>query len=215
MLETLLQDLAYAMEDLDDDRVNALIHQLLEADADRLRIQDALNDGIYNVGKRFENGEYFLADLIVSGVIYQEALALFTDPARETDGDNRLGTVVIGVGENDIHDIGKNIICSTLKAAGFHVIDLGVDLKPEIFADAVARYEPDILAMSGVMGSTLSSMESTVALLTANQLRGRVSIVIGGSCITSGDPRRVGADFVATTPMETVTFCKSVVRNRL
>lgn len=214
MLEMQLQELAYAMEDLDDDRVNALIHALLTANADRLLIQDALNDGIYQVGKRFENGEYFLADLIVSGVIYQEALALFTDPAREPEGDC-LGTVVIGVGENDIHDIGKNIICSTLKAAGFHVIDLGVDLKPEIFADAVARYNPDILAMSGVMGSTLESMAATVALLTANHLRSRVSIVIGGHCITAGNPQLVGADFVATTPMETVTFCKSVVRNRL
>lgn len=214
MLETLLQNLAYAMEDLDDDQVNAIIRQLLTADADRLRIQDALNDGIYNVGKRFENGEYFLADLIVSGVIYQEALALFTNPAQEPEGEC-LGTVVIGVGENDIHDIGKNIICSTLKAAGFHVIDLGVDLKPEIFADAVARYEPDILAMSGVMGSTLESMAATVALLTANQLRSRVSIVIGGHCITCGDPSQVGADFVATTPMETVNFCQSIVRDRL
>ena len=201
--------LASAMRDLDETAVLTLTRSMIEEGMDSFEIQSALNEGIKDVGKRFESGEYFLADLIVSGIIYQNAIELFHINQRPVAGGTR-GKVVIGVVENDIHDIGKNIICEVLRAEGFEVVDLGVDVKPRAFVQAVQRHRPNILALSGVMGFALDSMAETITELERLGLRDNLSIIIGGSCITSGDPSLIRADKMAIDPLDTIAFCKAV-----
>ena len=203
------QKLADAMRELDETAVLSLTRSMIEDGHDSFEIQSILNDGIKDVGKRFESGEYFLADLIVSGIIYQNAMELFHINQRPVAGGTR-GKVVIGVVENDIHDIGKNIICEVLRAEGFEVFDLGVDVKPFAFVQAVQRHRPDVLALSGVMGFALESMAATITELERLGLRDGLSIIIGGSCITSGDPTLIHADKMAIDPLETIAFCKAV-----
>ena len=105
-------------------------------------IQQCLNTGISAVGTRFERGDYFIADLIVSGMIYRSALNE-REPLRSGGAPRPLGKVVIGVVAGDIHDIGKDIIVSLLRAERFDVVDLGIDVKPERFVHAVRNYHPD------------------------------------------------------------------------
>ncbi len=207
------RQLAAAMRELDESTVLELTKSMIESGHDAFEIQSLLNEGIKDVGKRFESGEYFLADLIVSGIIYQNAMELFHHCQRLDNAPVR-GKVVIGVVENDIHDIGKNIICEVLRAEGFEVIDLGVDVKPKGFVQAVQQHHPDVLALSGVMGFALDSMLATISELEKLGLRDGLSIIIGGSCITSGDPALIRADKMAIDPLETIAFCKAVTEKR-
>ena len=125
-----------------------------------------------------------------------------------------VGRVVIGVVEGDIHDIGKDIIVSLLRAEHFEVIDLGVDVKPDRFAYAVQTYRPDVLLMSGVLTLAQESMKKTMDLLRKEELRSQVAILIGGMCAGEYQRQWIGADGWAYDPMETVNFCKRVVEEK-
>lgn len=204
--------LVEAMANLDEQAVLQRVQTLL-ATEDMFSIQTMLNLGIKQVGEQFEEGEYFLADLMVSGMIYRSAMDLFRSTIPDTQS-NYLGKVVIGVAENDIHDIGKDIICDVLRVEGFEVIDLGVDVSSAAFVEAVKTYHPDIVAMSGVMRPSLDSFRHAIQALTAAGVRDQVAVVIGGNCITSHCAAELGADAEAVNPADTVRFCKDVMEKR-
>lgn len=202
-----------AMTELNDEAVMDCIEKLIQSGTSVNAIQMCLNTGVTNVGKRFEAGEYFIADLIVSGMIYRDALRLLM-PVMGGSRTMPIGRVVIGVVEGDIHDIGKDIVVSLLRSEHFEVIDLGVDVKPERFAYAIRTYRPDVLLMSGVLTLARESMKKTTDLLTREDLRSQVAILIGGLCAGEYQRAWVGADGWAYDPMETVAFCKRVVEEK-
>ena len=125
-----------------------------------------------------------------------------------------LGRIVIGVAQNDIHDIGKDIVVTMLRAEGFDVIDLGVDVKPERFVYAVETYHPDILLMSGLMGYTVNCMRQVVAILEERGLRRQVAVLVGGSVVNESTRDYVGADAACKDPLHTLQFCRDVVAAR-
>ena len=204
------QTLIDAMADLNEDLVVATVREMIAAGHSYEQIQHALNTGITEVGTRFEQGEYFIADLIVSGMIYRSAL-VEQEPLRPEAAPRPRGKVVIGVVAGDIHDIGKDIIVSLLRAERFDVVDLGIDVKPERFVYAVRNYEPDILLLSGVLSTAQDSMAKTVALLEQEGLRDQVKLLIGGLCTNQYLMQAVAADGWAHDSKETVLFCKEVM----
>lgn len=205
--------LVSAMSELNEEQVTQYIQKMIEEGFSVNAIQMALNVGINNVGKRFENGEYFIADLIVSGMIYRDALRLLM-PVSSNSHMMPIGRVSIGVVEGDIHDIGKDIVVSLLRAEHFEVIDLGVDVKPERFVYAMRTYRPDVLLLSGVLHIAQDSMKRTMLQLEASGLRDQVAVLIGGLCAGEYQRELVGADSWAYDPMETVNFCKNVVKKK-
>lgn len=205
--------LVNAMTELNDEGVMDCIQKLIDSGVSVNAIQMSLNTGVTNVGKRFETGEYFIADLIVSGMIYRDALRLLM-PVMGGSRIMPIGRVVIGVVEGDIHDIGKDIVVSLLRSEHFEVIDLGVDVKPERFAYAIRTYRPDVLLMSGVLTLARESMKKTTDLLSQENLRSQVAILIGGLCAGEFQRAWVGADGWAYDPMETVAFCKRVMEGK-
>jgi len=202
-----------AMTELDDRRVMECVRAMIEGNCSLEAIQMGLNIGISNVGKRFESGEYFIADLIVSSMIYRDALNIMM-PLRKRENGMPIGRVVIGVATGDIHDIGKDIIVSLLRVEHFEVIDLGIDVKPDRFAYALRTYRPDVLLISGVMTFAQESMKKTIKLLEIENLRSEVPILIGGSCASEYVMKMVGADAWAYDTKETINFCKQVVREK-
>ena len=199
-----------AMTELNEEQVMSCVQAMIDNGDTSNSIQMALNVGVTNVGKRFEKGDYFIADLIVSGMIYRDALRLLM-PVMVNSRTMPIGRIVIGVVEGDIHDIGKDIVVSLLRAEHFEVIDLGVDVKPERFAYAIRTYRPDVLLMSGVLTLAQESMKKTMDLLQKEELRNQVAILIGGMCAGEYQRQWIGADGWAYDPMETVSFCKRVV----
>ena len=207
---TLEENLVAAMTDLNEEQVLADIRDLVATGYTYNSILMCLNNGVFGVGKRFENGEYFIADLIVSGMIYRNALTLL-QPMQAEHQSQPLGRIVIGVVQGDIHDVGKDIVVSLLRAEHFEVIDLGIDVKPERFAHAVRSYQPDILLLSGVLNVARESMLETMELLRKEGLRDNIPVFIGGLCASEYQMRMVGADGWAYDTTETINFCKRTV----
>lgn len=202
--------LVEAMTELNEEHVMEYVQCLIDEGASLNAIHMSLNIGVNNVGKRFENGDYFIADLIVSGMIYRDALRLLMPVMKDTR-TMPIGRIVIGVVEGDIHDIGKDIVVSLLRTEHFEVIDLGVDVNPERFLYALKTYRPDVLLLSGVLSIARESMKKTMECLEQAGLRNQVKILIGGLCTGEYQREFVGADEWAYDPMETVNFCKKVI----
>lgn len=199
-----------AMADLDEELVVSTVREMVATGHSFEEIQQCLNTGISDVGTRFERGDYFIADLIVSGMIYRSALN-----EREyfrSEGEPRpVGKIVIGVVAGDIHDIGKDIIVSLLRAERFDVVDLGIDVKPERFVYAVKNYQPDVLLLSGVLTTAQDAMLRTVQALKKEGLRDQVKILVGGLCTSQYLMDSLGVDGWAYDSKQTVRFCKEAV----
>ena len=206
MENNLQERLVDAMEQLDEDAVMECAAALLESGADRYTLFSLLDQGSSRVGYKFETGEYFLADLIVAGGIYSEVLSRFRFDNEDRTGET-IGTVVIGVVRSDIHDIGKDIICNLLRANGFRVIDLGVDVSPDRFVSAALQYRPCTVAMSGVLAYSIIEMGNTVHALRGAGVGDFASLLIGGVATDENARLATGADAFAREPMETLNFC--------
>ncbi len=199
-----------AMTELNEEGVLATVKKMSDEGHSFDEIRQCLNIGISSVGMKFEHGEYFIADLIVSGMIYRSALKECTTAATESAA-HPIGRVVIGVVSGDIHDIGKDIIVSLLQADQFEVIDLGINVKPDQFVLAVQNYRPDILLLSGVLTTAQETMMQTIRALKQAGLRDSIKILVGGLCTSEYLMHCVEADGWAYDSKRTLEFCKEVM----
>jgi methanogenic corrinoid protein MtbC1 len=206
------EELIFAMQNLDEENALSCVRELRERGADTISIINTLNAGMIRVGKLFETGAYYLADLIVSGAIYRQALALINPQNYKHPGQSR-GKILIGVVKNDIHDIGKDIVVGTLRSEGFDVIDLGVDINCEDFIQAVHDHKPGILALSGTMSYAIDEMEQIIQVLGEQKARQNLSVIVGGICANEHSALRIGADFYSKDPIEMLALCKKLLEN--
>lgn len=206
----LQNDLLDAVSSLDETRSMCIAKALLNQGCSLEEIMQILGEGVRIVGDKFAAGEFFIGDLIVSGMLYRSIIGLFSGSVSVPVG-KPLGRIVCGVGEDDIHDIGKDIIVSLLRAEGFEVIDLGVDVKPCRFVYAVETYKPDLLVMSGLMNCTLQCMKTVVQMLEERGLRDKVAIIVGGNAVNKDTLQYIHADAVSIAPVDALTFCKEIV----
>jgi 5-methyltetrahydrofolate--homocysteine methyltransferase len=165
------------------------------------------------VGEKYERNEYFLAELIMAGETMKEGMKTL-EPHLKAGELKRVGKVVIGTVRGDLHDIGKNIVATLLSAAGFDVIDLGVDVPPEKFVEAVKENSPDIVGMSALLTTTMVEMEDIIKELKKAGLRDKVKVIIGGAPITREYAEKIGADAAARDAVEGVNICKSWMAKR-
>jgi 5-methyltetrahydrofolate--homocysteine methyltransferase len=156
-----------------------------------------LNEGLIaamrEVGVLFENGEYYLPEMLVSARAMQAGLNILRPKLVEV-GVEAVGRVVIGTVKGDLHDIGKNLVGMMLEGAGYEIIDLGTDVAPERFAQAVREYRPQILGMSALLTTTMQNMRSTIEALEDLSVRNQVKVIIGGAPVTEEFGRQIRAD---------------------
>uniref|UniRef100_A0A7J3I917 Cobalamin-binding protein n=1 Tax=Ignisphaera aggregans TaxID=334771 RepID=A0A7J3I917_9CREN len=189
------EEFVNAIIELNEARALELARRRLEAGEDPMKILDDLRRAAEVIGSKFEAGEYFIADLVMAG----EILKAVSDIAREklrSLGRSRevVGRLLIGTVEGDIHDIGKNIVVTMAEAAGFEVIDLGVDVPPQKFVEAIKQYSPDIVGMSGLLTLAIESMKKTVDAIKEAGLREKVKIIIGGGRVDQYACQYIEAD---------------------
>lgn len=208
-----MEELLSAMAHLEENRVYALVNELETLSVTSEQILDCLNLGMKEVGNFFENGDYFIADLMFSGVIYCTVLNTLLPQAKPLPGKKK-SRILIGVVKNDIHDIGKDIIVSLLRAENFEVIDLGVDVPPEAFIAGIRTYRPQILALSGMMSYSVQFMKQTVEAITAVGLRNEVVILLGGGCTDKYLLQYIDADAVCLEPADTLSRCNDYASRR-
>ena len=206
-----MRAMAEALADLDSEGLGRLVRGALETGIDAGRIlREGFGEGMRLVGERYECGEYFLAELVMAGVTMNEAMELVR-PFLGGEGVGYVGKVVIGTVEGDLHDIGKNIVVSMLRSAGFEVVDIGVDVSPAGFVESVRLEEPDIVCMSTLLSVTLPNVEAVVHALEAAGLRGRVKVLVGGRCLNPEMARGFGADAFGVDAWDAVVKTKALL----
>ncbi len=173
-----------------------------------------LNEGMISamsaVGKLFEEGEYFVPEMLISARAMQAGLVLLKPALKEADIQST-GKVVIGTVKGDLHDIGKNLVAMMLEGAGFEVIDLGTDVTPEKFVNAVRENSPQIVAMSALLTTTMSAMAATVETLKSAGVREQVKVIIGGAPVTDEYAHKIGVDGFAPDASRAAALAKSLL----
>jgi corrinoid protein of di/trimethylamine methyltransferase len=169
-------------------------------------VVNGMAKGMEVVGQKYEDGEYFLAELIMAGETMKEGMTVL-EPHLKAGDIKSAGKVVIGTVRGDLHDIGKNIVVTLLKAANFDVVDLGVDVSAEQFVEAVKKNSVDIVAMSALLTTTMIEMEGIIKELQKAGLKKKVKIIIGGAPITPEYAKKIGADAAAKDAVEGVRTC--------
>ena len=156
-------------------------------------LNEACIPAMTEVGRLFEIGEKFVPEMLIAARAMSAATTILK-PLLAEAGVEQVGTVVIGTVAGDLHDIGKNLVGMMLEGAGFKVIDLGTDVAPQAFVDAVLVHRPDIVAMSALLTTTTRSIINTIAALQEANVRDQVKVMVGGAPITQAFADKVGAD---------------------
>jgi methanogenic corrinoid protein MtbC1 len=209
----LFAELTRAVADLDERRAMHLVLNLLVQDVNALQIVEACQEGLREVGLRYERREYFLAGLIMAGEIFRQVMALLGPILAAQMRGRASGRIIIGTVQGDIHDIGKNNLGLLLGSYGFEVIDLGVDVAPMEFLAQAEHQHPAVIGLSGLLTSSYDAMRTTIGLLRASpdtQVQA-IPLVIGGFQLNEQVCRYVGADYWMTDAMAGVRLCQQLI----
>jgi methylmalonyl-CoA mutase cobalamin-binding domain/chain len=205
-----LTELAQALVDLKKERVIALVEDQLKENRAPLDIIKELNGGMIEVGERFSAGEYFISELIYSSHIMKEAMARLEPLFKQIDLEESGETVVIGTVKGDIHDIGKNIVVTLLRNAGFKVVDLGVDVAADRFVEKLKETGAKVLGLSCLLNLAILEMKNIIEGLKVAGIRNKVKVIIGGQPIDEQVRDYVGADYYGPDAPMGVRICKQI-----
>lgn len=206
-----LAEVTKAVGQLDEDSLVQLLNDFVSSgpsEEEAQAVVSACQQGMSIVGDLFESGEYFVGDLIFAGELLTQSIEILK-PVIGAGNTVKVGKILLGTVEGDLHDIGKNIFRSMAEAAGFEVYDLGIDQKPSAFVEKVREIQPDVVGMSGVLTLALEAMNKTVDELKKAGLRDNVKIIIGGNPVTAEACKQIGADAFTTNAAEGVKICQA------
>lgn len=200
-------NLVDVMGDLDEDAMIEILEGVMEdGGSEAEKAMEACQKGMEKVGSLFEEGEYFVGDLIYAGELMTQAVEILTPALVGSESAGPKTKMILCTVKDDLHDIGKNIVRSMLEAAGFDVIDLGIDVAPEKVVEVAKEQNIKIVALSGVLTLALDSMKETVDAIRAAGLD--CKIIIGGAPVSPEACAAMGADEWAHSPQKTINVCK-------
>jgi methanogenic corrinoid protein MtbC1 len=204
------KELTNAMAGMKEQEAISIAKDLIDKGEDPLKIFASCRAAMEIVGSRFEKGEYFLPELMMSGEILKQISELIKPLMKEgakTGGD--AGKIVIATVQGDIHDIGKDIVVLMLDVNGFDVLDLGIDVSPAKIIEAIKDFKPQVVGLSGFLTLAFDSMKETVEQIKAAGLRDDVKIMIGGGQIDDEIKEYAGADAYGSDAMAAVSLSKN------
>ncbi len=207
------EKLLNAIIEMREDEALALAKEALDAGTDPLEMVDLFRKAVEEVGNLYEKGEYFLPELMMTGQMMKQLAELTKDIvcAESSGSANKLGKVLIGTVKGDIHDIGKNIVTFMLDANGFEVKDLGVDVSPEKFIEAIREFEPQVVGLSALLTLAFDPMKETVEAFEKAGLRDKIKIMVGGAPVNEQIREYCGADAWGKDAVEAVSLSKKWV----
>jgi len=172
---------------------------------------DALIPSLEEVGARFERGDFFVPEMLIAGRAMSGAMEVLRPLLAET-GAQQVGTFLMGTVKGDVHDIGKNLVNIMLEGAGFNVIDLGVQVAPEKFVEAINEHKPDIVGFSAFLTTTMPMFKANINALQKAGIRDDVIVMVGGAPVTQEYATAVGADGYAADASTCVRKAKELIR---
>ena len=200
-----LARLSQAILEMDVDGVGALIEEGLAAGLPAAQLLSAgLSAGMQAVGERFRNGETYMPEVLVSCDVYYRGLERLKPLLAANSGRGRRGRMIVGTIYGDIHTVGKDVAVPVFEAAGFEVVDLGVDVSDDAFVAAIREHNPQIVGLGTYMTSTFMHTRETVRVIERAGLRSQVKIICGGPAVDAAAARRMGADDASDDAWEAV-----------
>ncbi len=191
--------------------IKKLTQAALDGGASAQQVLDlGLLPGMDEVGRLFKTGAMFIPEVLQSAKTMASAMEVLKPLLVQGEGGGR-GTVIIGTVQGDLHNIGKNLVAMMLEGAGFTVIDLGIDVKPQAFLDAVKQHKPKLLGMSALLTTTMPRMGETVRLLEEAGVRGQVKVMVGGAPVTEEFVAKIRADAYAANAGMAVDVAKGLI----
>lgn len=176
-------------------------------------VTQGMAKGMEIVGQKFEEGEYYLAELIVAADVMMKGMQVLEPYLKEKDRVPK-GKVVLGTVKGDLHDIGKNLVSILLEGAGFTVIDLGIDVPEARFVEIVRVEKPDVLGLSALLSPCIAEMKRIIQALQEAGLRDTVKVIVGGATLTDEVAKQIGADYRAKDAVDGVSMCQTWVTKR-
>jgi 5-methyltetrahydrofolate--homocysteine methyltransferase len=177
-------------------------------------VDTILNEGLIaamsEIGQLFEAGEVYVPEMLISAKSMKFGLELLRPHLVAADVQP-LGRVIIGTVQGDLHDIGKNLVAMMMEGAGFDVIDLGVDVKPEELIEAVNEHNPDIVALSALLTTTMGNMKTAITMMDEKGVLGNLKVMIGGAPVTQEYADEIGADGFGVDASQAATLAKKLV----
>jgi len=210
-MENITHEIYHCIVDGDHKGSAELVQQALDQGLDpSMILNEALIAAMGEVGKLFEEGEYFVPEMLVSARAMQNGLNVLK-PALVKADVKPVGKVAVGTVQGDLHDIGKNLVCMMLEGAAFEIVDLGKDVSPQTFVDAVRDQGVQIVALSALLTTTMSNMQTTIELLKSTGLRDKVKVMVGGAPVTQQYADYIGTDGYAQDASKAVTLAKTLL----
>lgn len=211
-MEELFGTLSQKVVAADREGLNQMVQEALSKGISAKDILDkGLLPGMDTVGQRMKNGEMFIPEVLQSARAVQGAMS-FLEPHMSQEDRLGLGTVVIGTVEGDLHDIGKNLVAMMLKGGGFNVVDLGTDIKPQQYVEAVKTHKPIIVGMSALLTTTMPRMKETIDSLKEAGLRDKVKVMAGGAPVSEKFVKDIGGDAYAPNAAAAVETAKKIAK---
>jgi methanogenic corrinoid protein MtbC1 len=208
------ENLVKALSELKEKETLEIVQSRLNSGEDPFRILNEAKEAVEIVGKRFENGTYFIPDLVYSGEILRSVSEMVKPRMRKEAEGKRLGKVVIGTVKGDMHDIGKNIVTFMLDVNGFEVHDLGIDVPAEKFIEKINKTNAPVVGLSGFLTVAFDAMKDTIDAIDKAGLRDKVKIIIGGGNINEDIKNYAGADAYGVDAMAAVSFANKVMASK-
>ena len=208
----MFDDLAMALVSLDRDAVARIVDNLVEGGEDPQLILEECRQDMTTVGDKFQQGDYYLAELLLSAEIFKEVTVILEPYLAKARPTEVLGKVVLATLKGDIHDLGKNIVRFLLQAQGFEVHDMGVDIPPELVLEKVGETHPDFVGFSALITPTFDRMKEAAQMFEQAGLRNQFKLIVGGGVTTPAVKEYIGADFQTLDAMAGVHYCMKVVK---
>jgi len=208
-----LDSLTESTISFDSERLKKSLDEALSSNVPLERIiKEGLGRGMEIVGEKYERGQYFLSDLIMSGVVMNEAIEQLR-PLLKSGLSYSDGNILIGTVEGDLHDIGKNLVKYMLESAGYNVVDLGTDVSPQKFVDKTREMKPRMVCLSALLSVTVPKVKETVDALSKARLRDNLRILVGGRCLTEEIGEEAGADAYGKDCMDGLRRAKELLKH--
>lgn len=211
--EEYLEKMAKMVVEMEDEEIGDLCREYLKEGYDpEDAIFNGLIKGMNEVGKLFEEEEYFISDLLICSDAMYNGIDVLKEKI-ESYGENNLATAVIGVVEGDTHDIGKNLVKLMLEVNGFNMIDLGKDVPVEKFVDEAIKNKAQFIMMSTLMTTTMANMKKVIDILNERNIRDQFIVMVGGGPVSESFAKDIGADAYSENANEAVKVAKSLIKN--
>ena len=211
-LEAILSEIKWNMAKLEKENVIKLVKKALKEGVNPYKVLDSLREGMEEIGRYYEQGEYFISELVYAGELMKSAMEILQPHLKVEKTAFSENSVVLGTALGDIHDIGKEVVKTLLVSAGFNVYDLGVDVPPEAFVNKAKEVGAKVIGISALLSTTTHIASDVVKLLSEIGLKNKIKVILGGAAVRSWMIKEFGVDAAVNDAMEGIKIIKQWIK---